>query len=117
MHAAKLFVTLLLIASPLIGHGADRDWLEVGYRCANDQMLNVEFREDGSAVRVSVGEKPAVKLIARPAREGFRYGGSIYEMRGHDDVVTWQIGTKRPIKCVSSDPAVASFAAVAAAAR
>lgn len=118
MRAMKLFVTVLLVTAPLVVHAADNDdWLEVGYRCANGQDLRVEFRENGSAVRISMGDKPAVKLIARPAREGFRYGGSLYELRGNGNEVSWQTGNKTPVKCVSSDPEVAAFAAVAEAAR
>ncbi|MCE7901203.1 MAG: hypothetical protein DYH20_00770 [Gammaproteobacteria bacterium PRO9] len=118
MRSINLFVTVLLATVPLLVHAAaDADWLKVGYHCENGQDLRVEFRENGSAVRISMGDKPAVKLIARPAREGFRYGGSVYEVRGNDNELTWQTGNKTPVKCISSDPAVASFAAVAEAAR
>lgn len=115
MRATGLLVTVLLTATPLLVHGAaTNDWREVAYQCETGQDLRVEFRENGSAVRVATGDKPAVKLISRPAREGFRYGGSIYELRGNGNGLSWQTGSKTPVKCTSSDPAAAAFAAVAA---
>jgi membrane-bound inhibitor of C-type lysozyme len=93
---------------------ASNEWREVAYSCDSGQALTVAFRESGSAVRVMADENKAVKLIARPAKTGFRYSDSRYELRGGVDAVTWKIGSRTPVKCTSDDPAAASLAAVAA---
>ena len=70
-------------------------------------------RDSGSAAQVTAADKPvlSVKLMGRPAKSGFRYGDSRYELRGEGDAVTWQIGSKTPLKCTSDDPAAGKLAA------
>ena len=83
------------------------DWRQVVYSCASGNPLTVDFRASGSAVRVKSGDKPLVKLAARPASFGFRFGDSRHELRGQIQEVSWQIGSKTPDKCTSLE-AVAS---------
>jgi len=118
MRIIGIAVITLLTAAPLAGNAAGTtDWLKVDYRCENGQTMQVEYRENGSAVRVAMGDQSAVKMIARPAREGFRYGGSIYELRGDRNHLSWQAGNKTPVKCLGAEPQVATFAAIAEQAR
>lgn len=114
MRTMKIVVTVMLAASPLIVQAAAAsDWLKVAYRCENGQEMNIDYRRNGSAVRVSLGDQRAEKLIWRPARKGFRYGGSIYELRGDGNDVSWQSGNKTPLKCTSLDPHASEFAVAA----
>jgi membrane-bound inhibitor of C-type lysozyme len=83
----------------------------VAYSCEYGQALTVDFRESGGAVRVAAAEKAAVTLNARPAKSGFRYSDARHELRGEGGAVTWQIGTRTPVKCTSEDPAAANLAA------
>jgi len=92
---------------------SNNEWREVAYNCDSGQSLTVAFRESGSSVRVMADESKAVKLNARPAKTGFRYSDSLYELRGGVDAVTWKIGSRQPVRCTSEDPAAASLAAVA----
>ncbi len=103
----------LVLASPVVAGPASSDWREVAYTCETGQALTVAYRETGSAVQVRAADKPAVKLNARPAKEGFRYGDSRHELRGDAEAVTWRIGSKTPVKCTSEDPAAQNLAAVA----
>jgi len=110
------FAAVLMFALPsnqslAIEAPAESGWRQVAYRCESGQALTVDFRESGSAVRVTASDKPAVQLVSRPARLGFRYGDSRYELRGEGDAVTWQIGSKTPLKCTSDDPAAGKLAA------
>ena len=110
------FTAVLMLALPsnqslAIEAPAEAGWRQVAYRCESGQALTIDFRESGSAVRVTAADKPAVKLVSRPAKSGFRYGDSRYELRGEGDAVTWQIGSKTPLKCTSDDPAAEQLAA------
>ena len=86
-------------------------WRQVAYSCESGQALNVAFRDSGSAAQVTATDKPAVKLIGRPAKSGFRYSDSRYELRGEGDAVTWKIGTKTPVKCTSDGQSATKLAA------
>ncbi len=87
---------------------AEAGWRQVAYRCESGQALTVAYRDSGSAARVTGADKPAVKLVARPAKSGFRFGDSRYELRGDGDAVTWQVGTRTPVKCTSTAQAATS---------
>jgi membrane-bound inhibitor of C-type lysozyme len=88
-------------------------WRQVAYSCESGQPLTVAYRDSGSSVKVTVADRPAVKLNARPANAGFRYGDSRHELRGEGNQVMWTTGTRTPVKCTSEDPAVANLAAAA----
>lgn len=89
---------------------AEAGWRQVAYSCESGQALSVAYRESGSAARVTPADKPVVKLISRPAKSGFRYGDARYELRGEGDAVTWQVGTKTPVKCTSAAQAATNVA-------
>ncbi|MEQ1801285.1 MAG: MliC family protein [Gammaproteobacteria bacterium] len=105
----------LLMASPVLAAevAASDAWRQVAYSCESGQDLTVAYRESGTAVQVTAADRPAVKLIARPAKAGFRFGDSRHELRGEGDAVTWRIGNKTPVKCTSQDPAALNLAAAA----
>jgi membrane-bound inhibitor of C-type lysozyme len=105
----------LLAAVPVVAGeaSASNEWRQVAYSCESGQPLTIDFRESGSAVRVTTADQPAVKLNLRPAKTGFRFGDSRYELRGEGEVVTWKIGSRTPIKCTSDDPAAAILASAA----
>ncbi len=106
----------LLLGAPVLASDAPAasEWRPVAYSCESGQELTVTYRESGSAVRVQSADRPAVKLVARPAKSGFRYGDSRHELRGEGDAVTWRVGSKTPVKCTSDDPAALNLAAAAA---
>jgi len=105
----------LFAAAPLMAGeaSASAEWRQVAYSCDSGEALTVAYRESGSAVQVQAADRKAVKLIARPAKAGFRYGDSRHELRGDGDAVTWQIGSKTAVKCTSQDPAALNLAAAA----
>lgn len=105
----------LLVAAPVLAGdtSANAEWRQVAYSCESGQELTVAYRETGSAVQVQSPDRPAVKLISRPAKSGFRYGDSRHELRGEGEAVTWRIGNKTPVKCTSQDPAALNLAAAA----
>jgi len=105
----------LLVAAPVLAGEASpsADWRQVAYSCESGQELTVAYRDSGSAVQVQSSDRPAVKLISRPAKSGFRYGDSRHELRGEGEAVTWRIGNKTPVKCTSQDPAALNLAAAA----
>lgn len=121
MRISRLFfaassAAVLMIALPahqsLAGDAtAESGWRQVAYSCESGQALTVAYRESGGAVRVTTADKPTLKLVARPAKLGFRYGDARHELRGEGDTVTWQIGSKTPLKCTSDDPATGNLAA------
>jgi len=112
--AAAASVALLVAAPVLAGEeSANAEWRQVAYSCESGQDLTVAFRESGSAVQVQSADRPVVKLIARPAKSGFRYGDSRHELRGDGGAVTWQVGKKTPVRCTSRDPVALNLAAAA----
>jgi membrane-bound inhibitor of C-type lysozyme len=116
LFSAAAASAALLIAAPVLAGeaSANGDWRQVAYSCESGQELTVAYRDSGSAVQVQAADRPAVKLISRPAKSGFRYGDSRHELRGEGDAVTWRIGNKTPVKCTSQDPAALNLAAAAA---
>lgn len=118
MRITSLFsaaaAALVLAAPALAAEGqASAEWREVSYSCATGQNLKVAYRESGSAVQVTAADRPTVKLLARPAKTGFRFGDSRHELRGEGDMVTFKIGRKTPVTCTSEDPAALNLAAAA----
>jgi len=114
-HLIALAAAAVLATGPAIAAEATpgEGWQQVAYTCDSGQELTVAYRESGSAVQVRSAERPVVKLIARPAKAGFRYGDSRHELRGEGDAITWRIDNKTPVKCTSQDPAALNLAAVA----
>ena len=106
----------LIIAAPVVAADAPPkdEWRQVAYTCESGQELTVAYRETGSSVQVQAADRPSVKLMARPAKTGFRYGDSRHELRGDGDALTWRIGNTTPVKCTSEDPAALNLAAAAA---
>jgi len=92
---------------------AEDGWRQVAYSCESGQALTVAYRDSGSAARVTGADKPIVKLVSRPAKSGFRFANSRFELRGEGDAVTWQVGTKTPVKCTSTTQAAANVGAEA----
>ena len=112
---SALSASALLAAAPVIA-GQDpsaSEWRQVAYNCETGDALTIAYSESGSSVRVTVADKRPVKLNARPAKAGFRFGDSLYELRGGADAVTWKIGSRTPVKCASTDPEAALLAAAA----
>lgn len=104
-----------LVAAPVLAAEATAGdaWRQVAYTCESGQDLTVAYRESGTAVQVGTADQPLVKLVARPAKSGFRFGDSRHELRGEGEAITWQIGSKTPVKCSSQDPAALNLAAAA----
>ena len=114
VSAAAASAAILVAAPVLAGDAsANAEWRPVAYSCESGQDLTVAYRASGSAVQVTAADRPAVKLISRPAKSGFRFGDSRHELRGEGDAVTWRIGNKTPDKCTSQDPAALNLAAAA----
>lgn len=109
--AASLLMLLPAAQSLAADAPVETGWRQVAYRCESGQALTVAYRDSGNAARVIVVDQPPVKLLSRPAKTGFRYGADRYELRGEGDAVTWQIGSKTPLKCTSDDPAAGNLAA------
>lgn len=107
-----------LLAMPLLANPAlakesavESGWRQVAYSCESGQTLTVAYRESGSSARVTAPDKPVVSLVSRPAKSGFRYGAARYELRGEGDAVTWQTGSKTPVKCTTGSAAAGNMAA------
>jgi membrane-bound inhibitor of C-type lysozyme len=118
MRNSKLVLSFLVAAvsaSPILsGQAATAsEWRQVQYRCGADSTLTVDYKESGSSIRVAEADKKAVKLNARPAKSGFRYGDSRHELRGAGEAVTWKVGARTAIECISDDPAAISLATAA----
>ncbi|MBL8199335.1 MAG: MliC family protein [Chromatiales bacterium] len=115
LFSAAAASAALLVAAPVLAGeaSASAEWRQVAYSCESGQELTVAYRESGSAVQVQAADRPAVKLISRPAKAGFRYGDSRHELRGDGEAVTWRIGNKTPVRCTSGDPAAQNLAAAA----
>lgn len=105
--------SLLLAGNAVAADQSDPAWTQVAYSCDSGAPLTVAYREGASSVRVTVGEGQVFKLVARPAKEGFRYSDSRHELRGEGDEIQWKTDTRTPITCKSTDPAAASLAAAA----
>lgn len=101
----------VLLAPAAIASDAANGWREVAYNCESGDPLTVQYRETGSSVKVQLDDRKPVRLNARPAKEGFRYADSLYELRGEGEVVTFQIGSSTAVKCVSGDPSAADITA------
>lgn len=115
MRKSTIFISTLaaiLVSAPSLA--ADAEWRSVAYSCETGKNLTVAFRDSGNAVQVQDADRPAVKLVSRPAKVGFRYGDSRHELRGDGDAITWKIGSKSAVKCTSTDPLALNFAAAAA---
>ena len=118
MRSSKLVTPLLIAvfaASPVSAGeaAAASEWRQVQYSCGAGATLTVDYKESGSAIRVAEADKKAVKLNARPAKAGFRYGDSRHELRGEGEAVTWKVGARTAIQCRSDDPAAISLAIAA----
>jgi membrane-bound inhibitor of C-type lysozyme len=118
MRNSKLVTPLLIAvfaASPVSAGeaAAASEWRQVQYSCGAGATLTVDYKESGSAIRVAEADKKAVKLNARPAKAGFRYGDSRHELRGEGEAVTWKVGARTAIQCRSDDPAAISLAIAA----
>lgn len=120
MRISKVFSSAVasvavLAATPVLAADgpAASEWRQISYRCESGQALTVSFREAGGSVQVAAADAPALKLLARPAREGFRYSDSRHELRGGGEEITWKVGSRSPDKCSSSDPAASTLAAIA----
>lgn len=108
--AAGLAATVLL-APAAVASDSNNGWREVAYNCETGDPLTVQYRETGSSVKVQLDDRKAVKLNARPAKEGFRFADSLYELRGEGEVVTFRIGSRTAVKCVSGNPSAADITA------
>lgn len=118
MRNSKLVTPLLIAvfaASPVSAGeaAAASEWRQVQYSCGAGATLTVDYKESGSAIRVAEADKKAVKLNARPAKAGFRYGDSRHELRGEGEAVTWKVGARTAIQCRSEDPAAIGLAIAA----
>lgn len=113
--SAAAAVAALLVSAPGLSSEvpATSEWRQVAYSCESGQSLTVAYRDSGSAVQVQSADRPAVKLVSRPAKSGFRFGDSRHELRGEGEAVTWRIGSKTPVRCTSQDPAALNLAAAA----
>ncbi|MEO7386796.1 MAG: MliC family protein [Gammaproteobacteria bacterium] len=113
--SAAAAAAVVLVASPVLADQTKPgEWRQIAYTCDTGQDLTIAYRESGSAVEVTATDRPAVKLVARPAKAGFRFGDSRHELRGDGEAVTWQIDNKTPLKCTSQDPAALNLGAAAA---
>ena len=111
---ATVLVSVVAASSAMAGEAtAASEWRQVQYRCGGDSTLTVDYKESGSAIRVTEADKKAVKLNARPAKSGFRYGDSRHELRGTGEAVTWKVGARAAVECSSDDPAALNLAIAA----
>ena len=103
-----------VLLAPVQAGAADAEWRQVAYQCESGQPLTVSFRATGSAVKVlSAADQKAVTLVLRPAKTGFRYSDSRFELRGDGDAITWKVGSRSAVNCKTEDPAAANLAAAA----
>lgn len=109
---ASGLAALILLAPSAMAAEDSSEWRAISYTCESGNPLTVAYRETGSSVKVTLAaDKKPVRLNARPARTGFRYADSLYELRGEGEVVTIRIGSKDALKCVSSDPSAPAVTA------
>lgn len=111
---ATVLFTVVVASSAVAGDAAaTSEWRQVQYSCGAGSTLTVDYKESGAAIRVAEADKKPVKLNARPAKSGFRYGDSRHELRGQGEAVTWKVGARTAIECSSNDPAAISLATAA----
>ena len=89
----------------LVGPAAADEWRQVAFNCESGPNLDVSFKSNGSAARVKIEDKPQVRLVARPAKDGERFADSRHELRISGKEATWQIGDRSPVKCTAADGA------------
>jgi hypothetical protein len=77
----------------------------VAFSCATGQTMTVAIRSEGSSAEVQYGEKEAVRVIARPSKQGARFSDSRHELRIVGNEASWKIGGKSPVKCTTEDAA------------
>ena len=103
-----------VLMAPVQAGAPDAEWRQVAYQCETGQPLTVSFRAIGSAVKVvPVADQKAVTLVLRPAKTGFRYSDSRYELRGEGEAITWKVGSRAAVSCTTADPAAENLAAAA----
>ena len=106
MHKGKFLIVGALSALGLAGTAtAGEEWRQVAFNCESGQSLDVSLKTSGGAARVKTGDKPQVRLVARPAKEGDRYADSRHELRISGQEATWQVGDRSPVKCTAAEGA------------
>jgi hypothetical protein len=77
----------------------------VAFSCASGETLKIALRSEGSSAEVQYGDKDAVRVISRPAKQGARFSDSRHELRILGNEASWKIGGKSPVKCSTQDAA------------
>jgi hypothetical protein len=77
----------------------------VAFSCASGETMTVALRSQGSSAEVQYGEKEAVRVIARPSKQGARFSDSRHELRIVGNEASWKVGGKSPVKCTTEDAA------------
>ena len=113
ISAALTVLASTVLMGPAQAGEAASEWRQVDYQCESGKPLTVSFRETGSAVKVVAADQKAVTLVLRPAKAGFRYSDSRYELRGEGAAITWKVGGKTPVSCTTQDPSAINLAASA----
>lgn len=107
-------VAAIVLSATAVASDDDAGLREITYQCESGQELKVEFRETERTIRVTVGDRPTVKLLPRPSKSGFRYGDARHSLRGEGNTVNFKVGNKTPVTCTTEDPATQILEAASA---
>jgi uncharacterized membrane protein len=77
----------------------------VAFSCASGETMKVAIRSEGASAEVQYGEKDAVRVIARPSKQGARFSDSRHELRIVGNEASWKIGGRSAVKCTTEDAA------------
>jgi len=77
----------------------------VAFSCATGETMTVAIRTEGASAEVQYGEKDAVRVIARPSKQGARFSDSRHELRIVGNEASWKVGGRSPVKCTTEDAA------------
>lgn len=106
MRAGMMMSALALVLAGAAAQAADVAAVQpVAFNCATGQTMTVAIRSEGASAEVQYGEKQAVRVIARPSKQGARFSDSRHELRIVGNEASWKVGGKSPVKCTTEDAA------------
>jgi hypothetical protein len=82
-----------------------QDAAPIAFNCVSGETLSVAVRTDGGAAQVQYGDKSPVRVLARPAKEGTRFGNERHELRIVGNEASWKVGGRSAVKCSTTDTA------------
>lgn len=106
MRTGMMMSALALVLAGGVAQAADVAAEQpVAFSCASGETMKVAIRSEGASAEVQYGEKDAVRVIARPSKQGARFSDSRHELRIVGNEASWKIGGKSPVKCTTEDAA------------